>query len=182
VEKTHSARSKRLAGFIRGKTSNALSQARLVGSIAADEDLLDATGLARADFDRGPGDSQAPGQELDAHCVGRASDRRRGEFHLEGVAEQADDLVPGGPRLNADFKGQARRVVLDGEHKNGSRRTVHGAGLKEKNNALDFYLASAVCPDPFTVNSPNAIDSTGSIEATDTTDAIDPQIPRLRPS
>jgi hypothetical protein len=126
VKKAQNSTSKRLAGFIRGKTCNALSQARLVGGIAADENLLDATGLARADFDRGPGDSQAAGQELDAHRVGRTFDRRRGEFHLEGVAKQAHDHVPGGARLDADFKRQARRVVLDGEHKKGARRKAQG--------------------------------------------------------
>ncbi len=101
-----------------------MSQARLVNGIAADENLFDATGLARADFDRRPGDSQTAGQKLDAHRVGSAFDRRRGELHLEGVAEQADDHVPGGARLNADFKRQPRRVALDGEHKKGARFKV----------------------------------------------------------
>jgi hypothetical protein len=132
LKKAQSSTSKRLAGFIRGKVCNALLQARLVSGIAADENLFDAAGLARADFDRGPGDSQAAGQELDAHCVGSTLDRRRGELHLEGVAEQADDHIPGGARLNADFKSQARRVVLDGEHENGSRRKAQG-----KNNRFD---------------------------------------------
>jgi hypothetical protein len=73
-------------------------------------------------------------------------------------------------------------VVLDGEHKNGSRSKVHGARLKEKNDPLDFYVACAVCPDPFTVNSTNSINTTDSIDSTNSIDSIDLQTPRLRPS